>query len=288
MEQSRGNFRILTLNTHSLMEADNEAAISAVADAIIKEHIDFAALQEVNQSRTADETDAGRLKQSGFLSPDKSFPIREDNYGLTLSELLRKMGYPSFWSWAFAHRGYRIYEEGVMILSKHPLSAAAAMDISASEEGDTELCRRSVLGAQFEAGLKNICVYSTHLGWWDDKDDPSAAQIDRMDQFCRQYDADQIFAAGDFNSPAAARGEGRDRMLSLGWMDCYTEAAEKDDGMTVPGAIDGWRSEKASAIRIDYCFSKKPVNVLKSTIIFDGKNYPVVSDHFGVLTEINL
>lgn len=95
-----------------------------------------------------------------------------------------------------------------------------------------------------------------------------------------------IILLGDFNSPADVPGEGYDHMRSLGWQDTFALAEQKDDGITVPGAIDGWREDKVEGMRIDYIWTWQPMEVLSSRIVFSGKTEPVISDHFGVAVEI--
>ena len=58
-----------------------------------------------------------------------------------------------------------------------------------------------------------------------------------------------------------------------------------DAGVTVPGQIDGWRQAEVSGLRLDYCLAGQPGRTLRSRVVFNGDFRPVVSDHFGVLTE---
>ena len=90
---------------------------------------------------------------------------------------------------------------------------------------------------------------------------------------------------GDLNSPAHVRGEGYDLALSSGWQDCYVRAEERDSGVTVGGQIDGWRKSRVDPMRIDFTLTDAPGRTLRSRVIFNGAFYPVISDHFGVLTE---
>ena len=98
----------------------------------------------------------------------------------------------------------------------------------------------------------------------------------------------QVFLMGDFNSPAGIAGEGYDMIRTLGWK--YTwEAADKiDAGITVPGNIDGWRSGISAGMRLDYIFSRTPVRVHSSLTLMNGGNGPVISDHYAVMTELDL
>src|SRR5699024_1696109 len=62
-------------------------------------------------------------------------------------------------------------------------------------------------------------------------------------------------------------------------------ARERDAGFTVGGQIDGWRKEKVDPMRIDFVFAGQPGPTHRSRVIFNGDFYPVISDHYGVLTE---
>ena len=44
--------------------------------------------------------------------------------------------------------------------------------------------------------------------------------------------------------------------------------------------------EELNDKRIDYIFINKKVKVLKSSVIFNGKNKPIISDHYGVELDI--
>ena len=53
MAPSRDKLILLTLNTHSLMEADTAFCLKTLAEAILTEQADGVALQEINQDMTA-------------------------------------------------------------------------------------------------------------------------------------------------------------------------------------------------------------------------------------------
>ena len=89
---------------------------------------------------------------------------------------------------------------------------------------------------------------------------------------------------GDFNNPAEVRGEGYDMIQSSGWRDSYTEAYVKDNGITVHKKIAGWEGN-TGGIRIDHLWHNRAYSVERSLVVCNGAWYPVVSDHFGVMTE---
>ncbi len=76
-------------------------------------------------------------------------------------------------------------------------------------------------------------------------------------------------------------------MKAAGFCDTYDLAQTKDEGWTVQGVIDGWRDQAAvPARRIDQIWARHPVTVRSSRVVFNGAEEPVISDHFGILTEL--
>ena len=261
---------LLTLNTHSWQETDNVSCLRHVAEAVRREQPDIIALQEVNQKTDEAPADEMRLRESGFLSAGDA--VRADNWALRLAELVRDYR----WSWCFTHIGYRVWEEGLAVLSRQPILETRVRDLSPGGAG----LRRRALAVRTETGW--YC--STHMGWWDDPRDPFPGQWERLSSFARSLGS-PCYLLGDFNSPAHERGRGYDLMRTDGWQDCYARAVSRDAGVTVPGQIDGWRREEVSGFRMDFCLAAQPGETLSSRVIFNGENGPVVSDHFGVLTE---
>ena len=76
-------------------------------------------------------------------------------------------------------------------------------------------------------------------------------------------------------------------VLGLGWRDSYDDAEVKDSGITVPGNIDGWRDGEHTGMRLDYIWTGRKHRVLQSKVVLNGISGPVLSDHFGVLAEID-
>ncbi|MBQ9263848.1 MAG: endonuclease/exonuclease/phosphatase family protein [Clostridia bacterium] len=270
--------KLLTLNTHSWQEADNASCLLYTASAIEAEQPDVIALQEVNQREQGVIASPGRLASSGYV--DGGFPIEEKNWALLLAERLREDGHPYSWSWSFSHVGYRTWAEGVALLSKSPIQAVRCADVSAPSLPADSWRRRRILAIHNEMGWFG----SAHMGWWNDEADPFQGQWERLNAFTKTLGV-PCYLMGDFNCPAHVRQEGYDLMLSSGWQDCYARAEEKDCGVTVPGQIDGWRSQQVDGFRLDLCLAAQTGRTARSRVIFNGDFYPSVSDHFGVLTE---
>ena len=115
-----------------------------------------------------------------------------------------------------------------------------------------------------------------------------------------------VWLMGDFNSLDSIIGQVYDLLSESGWKDTFCLARERDCGVTVGKVIDGWRerlsdtkvlknpkTEKEDSpddgsacqegMRMDYIWCSERVPILSSCVICNGENYPVVSDHYGVL-----
>ncbi|WP_428909618.1 endonuclease/exonuclease/phosphatase family protein [Niallia sp. Krafla_26] len=256
--------KLLTLNCHSWQEENQWNKIKILAQRIKEQSYDVIALQEVNQSIDAEIIDG---------------PYKKDHFVLVLLEELKELGVKDYrFIWDFAHIGYDVYEEGVALLTKHPIEHKESFFITQSR--DTNFWKtRKIVGAKIRFQDETIAFYSCHLGWFGDEDEPFEEQMDILCQIASQNE--KFFLMGDFNNAAHIRGEGYDYILSKGLYDTYNLAEEKDHGATVSGKLAGWEENKQD-LRIDYIFSNLPVNVKKSAVVFNGKNKPVISDHFGV------
>lgn len=294
-ERRRRTMKLLTLNTHSIVEENYEEKLHQFADWIIREQPDIIALQEVNQS--VGEKEAESPEQSGYV-PCRSdqkynqerdyncnpgyahrFPaLRRDNHALRTAQLLERAGVFYCWTWIPLKIGYDIYEEGLAIMSRQPIEDTDQFFISEARDFHNWKTRK-MLGIRVE----NCWYYTAHMSWWDDPEEPFAKQWDHVMQ--NLADKKQCFVMGDFNCPAEISGEGYDYVCVSGWHDTYSLAKEKDEGITVGTVIDGWRERMDKAVdgmRIDQIWSKEPVGVKGSQVILNGKRGPVVSDHYGV------
>ncbi|WP_354622590.1 hypothetical protein [Psychromonas sp. MME2] len=126
--------------------------------------------------------------------------------------------------------------------------------------------------------------YNCHCGWWNDSENPFADQINRI---TATLSTGLSFLLGDFNNPTHIRNEGYDYLLQNGLIDCYEMAEKKDVGTTVIKNIDGWE-QNSQALRIDLILSNQVVVVKQHQTIFNNDFYPIVSDHFGILVEVEV
>lgn len=279
--------KILTLNTHSIIEEQYENKLSSFVQMIHREQPEVFALQEVNQ--TVGKPLEKAPQKTGYI-PCKGgrAVILQDNHALRTAQMLEKLGSPYKWTWIPLKIGYQRYEEGLAVFSKYPIEDTRQFFISKCREMSNWKTRK-MLGIK----VNGIWFYSVHMGWWDDEEERFA---DQWDVVCKELgrnktDEKPCFVMGDFNCPAEIKNEGYDYVVSSVWSDTFTLAKKKDSGITVGKVIDGWRErmdENAKGMRIDYIWCDKEVDVTYSKVVFNGQEDPVVSDHYGVEIEVGL
>lgn len=275
--------KLLTINTHSLVEQQYEEKLHHFMAAVLRHKPDVIAMQEVNQSKDAAPLEKEKL--SGMAVCREGVTVREDNHAANIVRLLREAGLEYYFSWLPMKIGYDKYDEGLAILCRRPIVETDAFLISSIDDYHNWKTRWA-LGVKTEGS--EDWFYTVHMGWWKDAEEPFLAQWETLDAHIRGKKS--AFLMGDFNSRADVRNEGYDRVLSSGWLDTYEQTMDRDEGFTVGSAIDGWKDKQgdsAKEMRIDYIFSSRPVKVNTSRVIFNGKNEPVISDHYGLVITVD-
>lgn len=260
--------KLLTLNCHSWQEENQMEKIQYLAQTIKEKSYDVIALQEVSQP-ICDQYVYNNIK--------------ENNFALVLLQELKKIDVNEYtFVWEFSHIGFKTYEEGVAILTKHPIEKVYSFFVSKSTDLNCGKTRK-IVGVKINYNSTHISLYSCHMGWWKDEDEPFKNQADNLIHHVNKDET--FFLMGDFNNSAFLKGEGYEYLLSKGIYDTYHLAEEKDTGITVKGKIAGWSDNKED-LRIDLILTNQLVKVKYSSVIFNGINKAVVSDHFGVETKI--
>lgn len=278
--------KIMTLNTHSLVETNYEEKLQQFVRGVLEEMPDVVALQEVNQTIAAPLANEALL--TGYVPAQTAVPVRADNHVANVAKLLREAGVQCSWTYLPIKVGYRKYDEGLAMLSlNRKISHVESFLISRADDYANWKTRK-VLGIQVE-GLTDW-FYTVHMGWWQDEQEPFLAQWKVLNTFVTTKPRyAPVWLMGDFNSPAEVRGEGYDKITATGWYDTFLRACEHDSGVTVPGVIDGWRGKledtAADGMRLDLIWCSLPQKLASSCVIFNGENHQVVSDHFGVMIE---
>lgn len=325
--------KIMTINTHSLIEPDYERKLRQLSEVILKERPNILAMQEVNQ--TAGEKLMARVELPGYVDCQKQpTPIRQDNHAARLAQILFLEKLPYYWTWLPMKLGYEKYDEGLAIFSRRPITGTDVYRISRSDSYQYWKTRW-MLGIQTDEPERGW-FYTVHMGWWKDEEEPFGDQWVRLEEHLRSTKATdgQVWLMGDFNSRDDVREEGYDLIRRAGWQDSWLAAEKKDDGITAGTGIDGWKdqedpktdlgagseadsetdpgagseadpktnpgagsendpgmcgdsgkNQRRPGMRIDYIWSSRPVEIESSWVVCDGTNYPVVSDHYGVLIQ---
>ena len=268
--------KLLTLNTHSLIEENYPEKLESFVTAIAHEQPDIIALQEVNQSISACQVPACKLK--GF-TPCGRIPVKADNHAYNTVKILSERGIDYRWTWLGIKEGYGKFEEGIAILSMGEIIETDILTVSRINDRRNWKTRR-ILGIHTDGQW----FYSVHLGWWNDEDEPFREQWKKL---CGHLSrGGRIWLMGDFNSPAHVKGEGYDMIKDDGWYDTFALANEKDSGITAEKNIDGWKERTSpQGMRIDHIWCNERVEITSSQVIFNGRNHPVISDHYGVIIK---
>ena len=272
--------KLLTLNTHSLVEDNYSTKLDAFVSAIAEQRPDIIALQEVNQTIAETQVD---VISEGYVPCVENIVIRKDNHVYKAAELLEGAGVKYYWTWLPLKKGYNKYDEGIALMSRSRIIETDVVRISETDDYNNWKTRK-IIGIRTEAA-PDEWFFSVHYGWWDDLDEPFQNQWQKTVEYMKKYS--RVWLMGDFNSPAEVRNEGYDMMNGGGWYDSYTLAKTKDNGITVGKVIDGWRDKVSGTdgMRIDQIWCSQKVEIVSSEVIFNGANKPVVSDHYGVAAE---
>ena len=254
--------KILTINTHSLMEENYEERLMGFVDAVAVEKPQIIALQEVNQTR--DKKIASMAE--GYFSSDERIVIREDNFMLNAVKLLKEKGITYYWTWLPLKKGYDIYDEGIGFLSLSPILETNSKCVSKVEDYNNWKTRK-ILGIRTKNSGQEW-FFNVHYGWWNDDEEPFLHQWKRTDSYLSQYK--DAWIMGDFNNPAEVRNEGYDEICYHGWKDSFLFGGD-------------WKHLNGMKMNQIWFKNKKLVN--SHRVIFDGDNYPVISDHLGVIVE---
>lgn len=278
--------KLLTLNTHSLADGDGQKEIKLLCDFIAKELPDVIALQEVNQSTLQKDADIDHISKL-YRAAATARPVRlkKDNFVLRLVWELALIGEKYYFSWLPIKVGYGRFDEGLAILAREPIYTALGFYISKITDYENHKTRMALL-VTFENSNVSIC--NIHASRSDDPDEPFYDQWKRL---IPQISAEKrVILMGDFNNPADERGGGYDRIIESGFYDMYELAISRRGKDTVCGAIDGWRDvgELGEGQRIDFILADfVPDGRIFYRTVLDGKDGEVISDHFGVLVEID-
>ena len=240
---------------------------------------DVIALQEVNQPRT------GRIlspqSDGRWHSCEKAVPLREGNY---LTGLLSHMPAAYRGVWLPMKIGYDRWDEGLALIFRGEIAELRWLPVSQSRDFRNWRTRMAIL---MRRKGEEDWFCNLHLGWWEDGEETFPAQWNRLrSAFPR---CEKLWLLGDFNSSPDVRGQGYDTVASSGFYDCFTLARRtRGEGTVAERNLDGWQErETEGGMRIDQIWCRYPARIEGCQVCMDGKDGPLLSDHYGVWVEIN-
>lgn len=277
--------KLMTINTHSLVEENYEEKLEYFVEYLEKNLCDVVAMQEVNQHTLKPQV---LLDDDFYVKASEDVVIKEDNHIYNVVKRLKKRDKNYYWTWVPIKLGYGIYDEGIGLISKEKPVDVVSFYISKSDDYNNWKVRK-VIGIKIKVNSRYRWYFSIHLGWYNDEEEPFTYQFEKLKEKLKSIckEDEEIYLMGDFNNPADIKDEGYDKIISSNWYDTYSLAKKKDSGITVAGLIDGWKEHKnLTQMRIDFIFTNRKIEVESSKTVFTGKNEKIISDHFGVEIDI--
>ena len=124
-----------------------------------------------------------------------------------------------------------------------------------------------------------VCL---HTDWWEEG---FLSEWEILRTACDGSDA--VWLMGDFNVSAERLLRQGDPLRAAGYWDSYSLATERDRADTVLPVADGWWGrERGDGLRIDQIRCRPKRSILRYRRILDGREDPVISDHYGVMIEV--
>ncbi len=272
--------KLVTLNANSYCGKTPLQNMENLITAIAESDFDLLALQEINQLMSSVEVPLSELNE--YYPCQDRVPIKADNYLYLIAKALQASGQIWYWTWCPVHVGWSKYDEGIGILSRHPIRKTNTFLVS-KETNYWNIKTRRALGVQCDFNGKPEWFYTCHFDKWNEPQEPFDKQWDRFVKKACDTPA-PLYVMGDFNNDASNKGEAYDYILQTSnLIDTFKEAEYHDNGITVGDFIAGWVDDNhPKEMRIDYIFSNTDQPILSSQVIFNGTNLPVVSDHYGI------
>lgn len=268
-----GQLLVMTLNLHTWQEKDPQAKLDLVADLIALLDIDLIALQECAQHQD---------------SPYVEGMVRSDNMALNLCRRLQQVHHREYYYyWDWAHYGWNVWEEGVAVLSRYPLTDTASRVLSTANDPHLIDTRKAVSARTVLPSGNPVQILSAHLSWRKTAQDQEAnrqaqALLDWASE-TRQPGSLQL-VCGDFNARStlpAPYNEVYTLFTNAGWQDSFLSINPRASHIPPSSRYD--TIEEGG--RIDYIWVQGTGwQVVDSRLFFSFTDSDRVSDHRAVIT----
>ncbi len=262
--------KLLTLNTHSLVDKHAQLQIPVLTEAIQREHPDIIALQEVNQAHH------GKVVSSHpFFNPVSR--VCDDNFLLNLLKSLNAHNIFYHSVWHNIKLGYDMYDEGIALLSKVPITALEKIPLTKRDDYNSWKTRHAIGIKAFDEWF-----YCVHFGRWEDEEEAFSHQWSAL--YKQIHNKSKVWLLGDFNNGDNEKNKGYNMVRNAGFYDCFRLFDSNSPGFTATCKTAGWEDTPKNQ-RIDYIFCSYPPRIKSAETVFDGINQKIISDHFGVIIE---
>ena len=256
--------KLITLNLHLWQEENQIEKLKKVAQFIDENDIDVCFFQEVAQ-----------LDENPIIEKN----IKKDNNAYLINTFLNKGYYLYF---EYKKNGWGIYNEGLAILSKHPLIDKRWFYISKTNDPN-DWHTRIIVKATINYNNQLIDLYSSHIGW----DNGEEKYFDQQEEYLKNINLNNKFIlAGDFN--CVYKSIQYNKWIEKGLISFVDKSnLNPYENPTFSKQLD-FSTKELSNRHIDYFFTNiKNIKVLNYKIYFNEKDN-LVSDHYLVMSEIKI
>lgn len=264
--------KIMTLNLHTYQEDMQLEKFKRIAKKIVDEKLDVVCFCQAAQT---------------FNAPRVANYVREDNaVKLICDEVNRLLGKEVYhFAWDLSHYGFKIYEEGIAVLTCHPILEVVTKYISQTHDTFTFKSRK-ILKAVIDYHGIRMNIFSCQLGWKDDEYEPFYDQFVKLDEWVKQEPEVFSVLAGDFGNDVTT--ECYRQITDAGYIDQYVVA--RPDGMHDETFINprGFTTVHFASLRMDFIFtSDARYPAIMAQRYFQNEE-DKVSDHMGIMVDLNV
>lgn len=243
--------KVLSLNLHCFQEENYQAKLDKVADFIRENEVDVCLFQEAAQLASAFKID-NQIRvgnNANYIASKLNYHIYFHPYKL----------------------GFAIYEEGLAIISRLPITNCSHSTISKTNSFNSWLKRELIW-----ADIGGFTFFNTHLGW--DCDDECAINQIKNNLYITCKREKRFFLAGDFNYPdnsAEIKIIKKDlfSLSDIAGLDSYRNP-------TFHRELDSQLDFDNNKM-IDFIFTNLPLTLKEFSIVFNNPD-DYVSDHSGL------
>jgi len=260
--------KVMSLNLNSYQEENQSEKFEKIAGTIVEKGIDVAVFCEASQ----------RISTETFNNY-----VRVDNAIKLICDLVNQQSDDRYeFAWDFSHYGFKIYEEGIGILTKLPIKEVVTKYVSKTHDIFTFKSRK-IMRTIIDYYGEDIAFYSVQLGWLDDGYEPFLNQFENLNNWVQELDCVSILA-GDFGNDVMTKAY--QKIIDANYIDQYV--LHKNDGMhdetfINPVCWDDYQDYKP--LRLDYIFTNSlKYKAIDAQLLFPKEER--VSDHKAVYIEL--